>query len=126
MTIRFRPIPRLMPWTLGLACLLVLGAAPAFADEAAPADASAVTAELVEADVPAAEATPSTTVGTPEALPAADPLGNCRVRCGFQFYWYGGMTQSQCCNETQYCPDGSIGYSVAFQPYGGYAERCAP
>ncbi len=127
MKIRSRLIRRLIPCTLGLACLLALGAAPAFADEAPIADAPAVTAELAEAPAPAAEAAPSSTVGTPDALPMGwNDLGNCRVRCGFQFYWYGGMTESQCCNETQYCPDGSIGYSVAFQPYGGHAERCAP
>jgi hypothetical protein len=119
---------RLIPCTLALACALSLASAPAFAAEASAPDAPAVTAEPAEAAVPAAEASPVSTVGTPEALPMGwgDPLGNCRVRCGFQFYTYGGMTESQCCNEPQYCPDGSVGNAVSFQPYGGYAERCAP
>lgn len=119
---------RLVPWTLGLACLLTLGAAPAFAaGEAAPSGVPALEAEVAEAAVPAAEAAPSTDLGTPRPLPASwGDLGNCRVRCGFQFYTYGGYTETECCNGTHYCPDGSTGFAVAFQPYGGTAERCAP
>jgi hypothetical protein len=114
---------RLVPWTLGLACVLALAAGPAFAaDMEPPSDAPEASAVVTQAPVDA----PATSIATPEPLPTAGTLGNCRVRCGFQFYWYSGFTESQCCNETVYCPDGSIGNAVAFQPYGGVAERCAP
>jgi hypothetical protein len=106
-----------------LACVLALAAASGYAaDKEAPTDAPDAPALTLQS----AEVTPVSQVGTPDPLAMSGTLGNCRVRCGFQFYWYGGMTESQCCNETQYCPDGSVGNAVAFQPYGGVAARCAP
>ena len=115
---------RLIPWTLGLACALALIAVPALAaDVEAPSDAPEASGLVTPAPMDA----PASSITTPEPLPAAGTLGNCRVRCGFQeLYWYSGFTQPECCDGTVYCPDGSIGNAVAWQPYGGFAERCAP
>lgn len=119
---------RLIPWTLGLATMLALATVPAFAaDDVAVTPAAEA---VVEAPAPTSGTTPEATpdslasealagAGIPEAQPVST-YGTCRVRCGFEFYSYQ-TTYSGCCGSTQYCPDGSTGFAVAWN-----GMRCPP
>lgn len=116
---------RLIPWALGLAVLLALGAAPGFAaDEAALADA------LTEVTIPAAEVTPAVGPIEPElegilAQSLDSQYGDCALWCGTGQYWYYNVTRDECCSGTLTCPNGSTSTGYAFYPYQGVAEFCS-
>lgn len=117
---------RLIPWTLGLAGLLALGAAPGFA-----ADEAALSAELLEATVPATEVTPAVNPTEPALESSLEQslnfpqYGDCSLWCGSGPYRHYYVTSVECCSGTLTCPDGSNPHGYAFYPYEGYAYICS-